>query len=54
MFEFGTLSDSMIVGAFIVLLVLVFLRFGDALVDLLVSYRSSPVEVIENSMPDQE
>lgn len=54
MFEFLAFDTSTIVGALIIILVLTFLRFGNMLVDILLSHTSSPVEAIEKSIPEQE
>lgn len=53
MFEFLTLSDSTITGGVIVVFVLAFLRFGNRLVDIMLSYRSSPVDAVNKSIADQ-
>lgn len=54
MFEFLALDGSIIWGAALIAMVLAFLRFGNALVDHLLLYRSSAVETVENSFPDQD
>lgn len=52
MLDILTLDFSTIVGSIVLVLVLGFLRFGDSVVDLLLSYRSSPVETVERSLLD--
>ena len=54
MFEFSALDSSTIAGGALVVFVLAVLRFGDQLVDRLLSYRSSPVEAIERTIPEQD
>lgn len=54
MFEFLVLDTSTIVGGALIVLVLAFFRFGQGLVDLLVSFRSSPVEAVEKTMREQD
>jgi hypothetical protein len=49
---FQALDFSTVIGGVVVALVLGFLRFGDGVIDLLVSYRSSPVDAVEQSMID--
>ena len=49
MFEFVAFDQSTIIGSVIVILALGFLRFGDTLVDYVFSYRSSPVEAVEDT-----
>lgn len=53
MLDFVALDDSILVGIFLILLIFVPLRFNEPIIDFLLSYRSSPVELIENSIPDQ-
>lgn len=52
MFDFMVMSNSTIIGGLIILLVLLFLRFGDTVVDHLLAYQSSPVQAVENSMTE--
>ena len=54
MFELVAFDEVTIVGSVIVFLALGFLRFGNQFVNLLVSFRSSPVETVERSMIEQE
>lgn len=54
MLEFLALDDPIIAGIFLILLIFVPLRFNDTIIDFLLSYRSSPVEMIEKSIPDQD
>lgn len=52
MIEVQAVDATMIIGAVIVVLALAFLRFGDQVVDLMFSYRDSPVEHVEESLPE--
>ncbi len=52
MLPFQALDFSTVTGGIVVVLVLGFLRFGDGMIDLLASYRSSPVDTVEQSIVD--
>lgn len=52
MFEFVAFDETTIIGSVVVILALALLRFGDTLVDYVFSYRSSPVEAVEDTFVD--
>lgn len=52
MLEVPPVEATTIIGAFIVVLALAFLRFGDWVIDLLASYGDSPVEMVEDSISE--
>lgn len=54
MFQFVPLDLSTLIDGLVLAIVLGFLRFGNSIIDLLLSYRSSPVDTVEKSLIDQD
>ena len=53
MFEFLAIDESTVIGGVLAVMVLGFLRFGNRIVEYLLSRQSSPIEEVEATIPDQ-
>lgn len=52
MVSLPVLDPSMIMGTVMVVLVLLFLRFGNAVVEYFFSFRTSPVDAVEDTIAE--